>query len=273
MFEWKNILRGMMIGASDLVPGVSGGTIGVILGIYDRLIEAISGFFSRRWKQYLGFLIPLGIGAVLAILLLSRLIKWLLEFYPQPTYFLFLGLIAGIVPYLLRQVDYKNNFRLHHYFVLLLAGALIASTLFFRQSDESMVIETLNTSSALLLFFSGWIASMSMLLPGLSGSFVMLLLGVYATVINALATLNLPIIFVVGCGVAVGLVISSKLIRMLLKTMPVFTYAAIIGMVIGSVFVIFPGIEQNILLLIISLLTFVAGFYVATFFGKNEIES
>lgn len=270
MFEWKNIFRGMMIGISDLVPGVSGGTIAVILGIYDRLIAAISGFFSRKWKDYLGFLIPLAIGAILAVFLLSHLIKWLLEYYPQPTFFFFLGLIGGIIPYLFSKIDYKNTFKPAHYLVLVVSSIAIGSTAFFVERESHTLIETVTASSGLVFFFSGWIASMAMLLPGISGSFVLLLIGVYHSVIHAVAELNLLIILIVGAGVGVGLIVSSKIIRFLLKTLPVFTYAFIIGMVIGSIVVIFPGIENNIMLLIISIVTFIAGFSVATFFGKME---
>lgn len=92
MWEWRNIYRGMLMGASDVVPGVSGGTIAVVLGIYDRLIEAINGFFTKEWKKHLKFLLPLGIGVVTSILLLARLIEWLFEHYPGPTQFFFPGI-------------------------------------------------------------------------------------------------------------------------------------------------------------------------------------
>lgn len=98
MFEWKNLFRGMLIGASDLIPGVSGGTIAIILGIYDRLIEAISGFFSKEWKKHIGFLLPLAIGIGTILLLLSRAIKWLLLQYPQPTLFFFSRFNFGCDP-------------------------------------------------------------------------------------------------------------------------------------------------------------------------------
>ena len=77
--EWRNIYRGILMGATDLVPGISGGTIAVLLGIYDRLIAAISGIFSKEWKKHIGFLIPLGLGMVIAIFLLASLIEWLLS--------------------------------------------------------------------------------------------------------------------------------------------------------------------------------------------------
>ncbi|EMF45678.1 membrane protein [Planococcus halocryophilus Or1] len=85
--EWKNIYRGVLMGISDLIPGVSGGTIAFILGIYDRLLEAISGFFSRNWKKQLGFLVPLGIGVVITLLLFSRVIEYLLEQHYEATQF------------------------------------------------------------------------------------------------------------------------------------------------------------------------------------------
>lgn len=87
--EWRNIYRGLLMGATDLVPGISGGTIAVLLGIYDRLIAAISGIFSKEWKKHIGFLIPLGLGMVIAIFLLASLIEWLFEHYPGPTQFFF----------------------------------------------------------------------------------------------------------------------------------------------------------------------------------------
>src|SRR5690625_3791444 len=95
--EWKNIYRGMIMGISDVVPGVSGGTIAVILGIYDRLIAAINGVFTKEWRKHLAFLIPLAIGVGLAIFLFSHLMNWLLENYERPTFYFFLGLIIGIL--------------------------------------------------------------------------------------------------------------------------------------------------------------------------------
>ncbi|WP_026672446.1 DUF368 domain-containing protein [Alkalihalobacterium bogoriense] len=267
--EWKNIYRGMMIGTSDIVPGVSGGTIAVLLGIYDRLIAAISGFFSREWKKHFGFLFPLGVGAVLAVFLLSHLIEWLIEFHFQATMFFFLGLIGGILPYLLRDINYKETFRAPHYVTLVIAGLVIASTAFIG-AREDIVIESYTLSSALVLFGSGFVASMAMILPGISGSFVLLLLGTYEPVLGAVTSLNIPMIATVAIGILLGLVLCSKAITYLLKRMPVFTYAFIIGIVAGSMVVIFPGIEPNFIMLFTSVVTFIVGFYVAVTLGKVE---
>lgn len=269
MFEWKNIYRGFLIGASDLIPGVSGGTIAVILGIYDRLIEAISGFFSKDWKKHIGFILPLGIGIGVTLLLLSRVIDWLLKNLPQPTFFFFLGLIIGVIPFLLSEVDFRNNFTTSHYVILLISAILIALTAFLKPDEGVTIIETLHIRSAIGLFFAGWLGSMAMLLPGISGSFVLLLIGVYATAINALSTFNLPIIAVIGSGVIVGFIVSSKVIRYLLHHFHTMTYAVIIGLVIGSTVVIFPGVAENMMLLVLSVATFALGLTTAVTLGKK----
>src|SRR5699024_3427935 len=125
--EWKNIYRGLIMGTSDVVPGVSGGTVAVLLGRYGELIAAVNGLFSKDWKRHLGFLIPLGVGVVAAIVSLSRVIEWLLENYPAPTYIFFLGLIIGIIPSLFIEADAKNSFRLEHYIIMLVGIIIMAS--------------------------------------------------------------------------------------------------------------------------------------------------
>ncbi|WP_078552667.1 DUF368 domain-containing protein [Bacillus alkalicellulosilyticus] len=269
MIEWKNLFRGMMMGISDLVPGISGGTIAVVLGIYDRFISSISKFFSREWKAQLGFLVPLGTGMVGAIFLLAHLITWLLSTYAQPTYFFFLGLIAGILPYLLRKVDYKKTFTPIHYLVLVIAAISLGSTIFIGEGNN-VSFEVVSFMDAIYLFVSAFFGSMAMLLPGISGSFVLLTFGTYEFVMEAIKSMNIAMILLVGSGIALGFIVSSKVIGMLLKKLPIMTYAFIIGIVIGSMVVIFPGIEQSIGLLLVSIFTFVVGFYIAVYLGRLE---
>ncbi|MFC5711232.1 DUF368 domain-containing protein [Thalassorhabdus alkalitolerans] len=249
------------MGISDLIPGVSGGTIALLVGVYYRLIAAIDGIFSREWKKHLMFLIPLGTGVVLALLSMSRLIEWLLADYPQPTFFFFLGLIIGIIPFLLKEVDYKKTFKGKHIALLLAAAAIVASTAFIRDEEMSAVMSNLTAMDYLLLFFGGWAASSAMILPGVSGSFVFLLIGIYPTVLNAISTINIPVIIVVGAGIALGLIITSKIIKKLIRNYKIGTYAVMTGLVTGSIFVVFPGIEGSMFLFLISLVTFIAGLF------------
>lgn len=274
--EWKNIYRGILMGISDLIPGVSGGTIAFILGIYDRLLESISGFFSREWKKQLGFLVPLGIGIVITLLLFSRFIEFLLENHYEATQFFFMGLILGVLPYIMKQAEVKKNFTARHLVILLVIGAALASMAFIQTDENIAPITDLSLPTFFLLFFSGWLASMAMLLPGISGSFILLLIGVYSTAINALSTLNLPIVLTIGAGVMVGFVVSSKVISYLLEHFTYVTYAAIIGLIIGSLFVVFPGFASDTATLVTSLITFVVGLVFTLWFSspkKTDITS
>lgn len=266
--EWKNLYRGFAMGVSDLIPGVSGGTIAFILGIYDRLLEAISSFFSREWKKQLSFLIPLGIGMISAILLLSRGIEYLLEKHYEPTQFFFLGLIIGVIPFLIQQSEARQTFKAIH-ILIMAAGIVLLGILALLESIQPMQIgESLQVNEVLILFGSGWLASMAMLLPGISGSFILLLIGVYPVVIEALSSLDIVIIAIVGAGVVLGFIISSKLIRQALDHFPYITYAAIIGLIVGSVFVVFPGMPMDVNEWLVCALTFLIGFSSAFLSGK-----
>ncbi|WP_173917790.1 DUF368 domain-containing protein [Halobacillus sp. Marseille-Q1614] len=271
MWRWKNIYRGMLMGASDVVPGVSGGTIAVVLGIYDQLIEAINGFFSREWKKHLKFLLPLGAGIIISILMLANLIEWLFEHYPGPTKFFFLGLIIGVIPYLTNKADMKNKFEGRHYGLLLLGAILVGSMAFF-QATEGEPMTNLTLASYIGLFFSGWLASSAMILPGISGSFILLLIGMYSTIISGVANLRFDIILTVGLGVAIGIVIMSKIINYFLENYTSATFGLIIGLVVGSIFVIFPGVPESTPLLIASIITFITGLLSAWLLGRVEYK-
>lgn len=268
--EWKNIYRGILMGISDLIPGVSGGTIAFILGIYDRLLESISGFFSRDWKKHLGFLVPLGLGIVITLLLFSRVIEYLLEQHYEATQFFFMGLIIGVIPYIMKQAEVKKNFTSRHLVILVVIGAALAATAFIPTEENLAPITSLTVPVFFLLFFSGWLASMAMLLPGISGSFILLLLGVYSTAINALSSLNIPVALAIGAGVIVGFIISSKAIRYLLENFTYVTYAAIIGLILGSLFVVFPGFSADTATLITSLITFALGLVFTLLFSSPK---
>ncbi|MFS0725405.1 DUF368 domain-containing protein [Paenibacillus sp. 1P07SE] len=270
--EWKNLLRGFAMGTTDLIPGVSGGTLAVILGIYYRLLEAISGLFSKDWKRHWGFVVPLGIGMLAAIVSLSRLIEYLLEHHYAATQFFFMGLILGVLPMLIRQADVRRNFSGKHVIVLIAGLLLMASMAFLSGDKDADPQTTLTLWSTIRLFFSGWLASLAMLLPGVSGSFVLLLIGAYPTAINALSTFNFPIIFAIGFGVLAGFFFSSKGIRYLLATYPHMTYAVMIGLITGSVFVIFPGFVSGAGAFVVCLATFFAGLFIAMYFGSVRRE-
>jgi len=269
--EWRNIYRGILMGISNIIPGVSAGTIALVLGIYDRLIESISDFFSPRWRQTLGFLVPLGIGIILAIVGLSGVIKWLMENHHQPTQFFFLGLIIGVMPLLIKQSKMKKTFTGWH-FAVLIVFASVLGYLGYTSPEESNVVLELTFLNGIWLFIAGVIASMSLLLPGISGALVLILFGVYFTAMSALslATLNIGVILVLGLGIVFGFVVSSKLIKYILTHYPYMTYAAIIGLLLGSTVVVYPGFSAGVAIVLPSIITFVAGTLTAFLLGSKE---
>ncbi|HCY7255546.1 TPA: DUF368 domain-containing protein [Staphylococcus aureus] len=279
-FKWINILKGFAMGTSDLVPGVSGGTIALLLGIYNQFIASISGIFSRRFWPSFTFLIPIIIGMLLAMGSLSNLFNYLLSQHHIPTMFFFGGLIIGTVPYLLKISNYKTSFTTKHY-MMVIAGIAILIVITLMNNGDKHAGETLTLSTSLIIkyFIAGMCASSAMLLPGISGSFMLLVFGVYGTVMLAISEVvklnfaGLPILLAVGFGVLAGFIISSKIIQYFLTHHKLMTFALIIGFVVGSLFAVFPGLPTNIVMWFVSLVVFIIGFIVSLTLGRITAEN
>ncbi|HDF3217362.1 TPA: DUF368 domain-containing protein [Staphylococcus aureus] len=279
-FKWINILKGFAMGTSDLVPGVSGGTIALLLGIYNQFISSISGIFSRRFWPSFTFLIPIIIGMLLAMGSLSNLFNYLLSQHHIPTMFFFGGLIIGIVPYLLKISNYKTSFTTKHY-MMVISGIAILIVITLMNNGDKHAGETLTLSTSLIIkyFIAGMCASSAMLLPGISGSFMLLVFGVYGTVMLAISEVvklnfaGLPILLAVGFGVLAGFIISSKIIQYFLTHHKLMTFALIIGFVVGSLFAVFPGLPTNIVMWFVSLVVFIIGFIVSLTLGRITAEN
>ncbi len=241
------LLKGMVVGVANIIPGVSGGTMAVVLGIYEQLIEAIGNFFGNREKRrvYLAFLFKLGLGAIVAILALSWVMDYLLTYHRIYTYLFFIGLIAGSIPSIYRtHPDMKLN---GASVVTFLGGAgLIA---FFtvlahrleKPTDPAEVAFVFSLWGGLKLIFAGFLSGGSMIVPGISGSFMLVLLGVYDVVIRAVKTLQVVPLALLGIGIALGIWAFAKVIDVLLKHYPKETFYFILGLVVASLFSIFPG--------------------------------
>lgn len=279
-FKWINILKGFAMGTSDLVPGVSGGTIALLLGIYNQFIASISDIFSRRFWPSFTFLIPIIIGMLLAMGSLSNLFNYLLSQHHIPTMFFFGGLIIGIVPYLLKISNYKTSFTTKHY-MMVIAGIAILIVITLMNNGDKHAGETLTLSTGLIIkyFIAGMCASSAMLLPGISGSFMLLVFGVYGTVMLAISEVvklnfaGLPILLAVGFGVLAGFIISSKIIQYFLTHHKLMTFALIIGFVVGSLFAVFPGLPTNIVMWFVSLVVFIIGFIVSLTLDRITAEN
>ena len=267
------ILKGGAIGVANIIPGVSGGTIAVVLGIYKYLIEAISNFTTNRdrRKEYLLFLIKIAIGALVVIFLSAKLMTYLLENHRIYTYLAFVGLIAGSIPSIYQsQADMKLNFPSVVTF-LLGAGIILFFELAFPQVEKKEGVEavfTLSVNSALLLGIVGFFAGGSMIVPGISGSFIMLLMGQYYIVTSSIAQRNVVPLGIVGVGIIIGIVAFAKLINFLLKKYPKETFYFILGLVIASLYVLYPGLPESTMQIVVAISITIVCFLVSFVIGK-----
>lgn len=268
MKNYKNFFKGIAIGVATLVPGVSGGTMAVILGIYDDLIHAISSFFED-WKKHSILLLQLGLGALAALALFSKLLENAMVKFPFEMRFLFMGIIIGGLPVLYRKSRTFGKRDLKD-FIFLIIGLITVLLM----SSEPQATTTMATSKGLIsvvfLFIAGIIIAVALILPGISGSFMLLALGLYEVTLTAIHTVNIPFLIPIGLGVVVGTLATTKIIENLLHKYPGKTYMLIIGFVIGSLLPVFPGVPANLQILT-SLVAFIVGFLGILALGKANI--
>lgn len=237
------LARGIAIGAANTVPGVSGGTIAVVTGIYDRLVGAIGDVLSRRWRQHLGVLVPVLGGVLLGIAGFAWVIEWGLANAAEQTFFVFLGLIAGSLPLIVHEVR-RQPLRWYHPLLAAAAFGLLVLQAVVGEPPLSSAITELSMTTLLPLLGAGMVATATMIIPGVSGSFVLLIIGMYATFIQAVRSGNIPVLLVLVAGAAVGLVAAARLMSALLGRARGATYWVILGLVAGSMVGIWPGVSS-----------------------------
>ena len=239
-------LKGMAMGAADVVPGVSGGTIAFISGIYEELLNSISSFkFSLInvlkhegikvvWKKINGsFLLALFIGICFSVLSLAKLIENLLENHPILIWSFFFGLVLASIIYIAKQIKLWN-IKCYLYLIFGLIFAYYITTL-------NPVIT--QNSSPWFLFLAGMIAICAMILPGISGSFILVLLGAYKPILNAINTKDFFSIIILMAGAVLGLLTFSRVLKWLFSTYKNYTLALLIGFIAGSLNKIWPWKE------------------------------
>nr|WP_319398726.1 DUF368 domain-containing protein [uncultured Carboxylicivirga sp.] len=245
-FYFKTAIKGAAMGAANVIPGVSGGTIALITGIFERLIDAIKSFnitavkllLSGRFKEFakhidLAFLVSLFTGVGIAIISLAKLFKFLFENYPIYIWAFFFGLVLASIYFVGKTVDKWNISSI----ISLLIGTTIAVSI-------SVLTPASENSSFIYLIICGVIAICSMILPGLSGSFVLILLGNYQLVmINAVSEFNMRILIPVALGAGVGLIAFSHFLSWLLKKYHHQTIAMLTGFITGSLGILWPWKE------------------------------
>lgn len=272
------MVKGFILGIANIIPGVSGGTLAITLGIYEQLIGTISHLFHNI-KKNLGFIIPIGIGAVLSVLVLSKLINYSLEQFPIPTTLFFIGLIVGGVPFIYRKVE-KEKKRGGHIVAFLCTFFFILLLGFAKNGNGTVSLENLTVGSTFLLFLVGVIAAATMVIPGISGSFVLMLLGFYKPILNTISHLtdfqllghNMMILIPFGIGIVIGIIGIAKLIEYLLKRHETITYYAILGFILSSVVTLVGGLYGTFFTIpqmLVGILLFAVGSFVGYRLGDE----
>lgn len=242
----KNFIFGALVGIANAVPGVSGGTMAVILNIYDKILYAVS---LKNIKKHLQFLIPLALGAVAGVFALSNVIVSLLTSHAMLLNFCFIGLVLGSIPSLYKKARNQKT-KPRNVVLGVIAFAFMLFISYLNQgeiSNKSLAdFGGISITLCLWLFAAVGISTVAMILPGISGSLMMLLFGVYAVVMEAVADLNFLLMIPIGIGVLTGLFVGVKVIKKMLRFHPQALYFIILGLVAGSIFAIYPGFVPSL---------------------------
>lgn len=290
----KNIIKGVVIGISMMVPGVSGGTMAIVLGIYDRLVHSLATIF-KDLKNNLLFLVQVGIGGAAGVLIFSRLMEGAITSYPYIMRYLIMGVIIGGLPLLFKKAAESRTGQagktgaqraqgnasrsrssadtawshIFDYIFLLLGAAIV---LLMSLEPESLIDMATAGSLAgyIFLLVSGFIIAVGVVLPGISWSFMLLVLGMYEVTLNAINTFNIPFLIPLGIGMAIGIFGTAKAVERFLQKYPRKTYMLIIGFVAGSLAEVYPGAPRG-WQLPASVAAFIAGFAAIYILGKRGL--
>lgn len=278
------IIKGIMIGIANIIPGVSGGTLAVSMGVYTKIIDAVNNI-RKDFKNSVKTLLPYGIGILIGIAALSFVISFLFENYEMPTIACFIGLVLGGVPLILNNVKNEKVKYTHIISFVLMLAVIIVPTLIAIETPAIQQID-INILNILILTALGVVSAGAMVVPGVSGSMILMMLGYYNLILNtisgtlkALVQLDFTTFFngvwILGpfaVGIILGVIIISKIIAKLFKRYPNATHWGILGLIIASPFSIIIKSTSTIdspLTLFICLITFGIGFVIANKLGEK----
>lgn len=278
----KLILQGMAVGIANIIPGVSGGTMMVAMGLYDKLIHCITHLKSE-FKEAVKLLIPIFGGAGIAVIVLSRLFEYLLAVHPIPTNFAFCGLIAGSLPFIFQKVK-GSSVTVGKLIPFLIFFAIVIGMALMGEASGAAADVSFSLINVTKLLAVGVVAAATMVIPGVSGSMMLMLLGYYDTI---LVTINdfidavlafdfaeimkvMEVLFPFGIGVLVGIFLIAKIVEFIFSKAEIHAYYAIIGLIMASPIAILLQTDWSkfsISTLLISAATFILGWIAASKLG------
>ena len=285
----RDFLNGLAFGIIETVPGVSGGTIAIILGFYSELIESLN-HFTENAKKYTKFLIPISLGIATGLVIFSSIMNYLLEYVSFPTMTFFIGLTVGIIPLIYVKVkEPKQWFKSKELALILIAFF----TVLVMANLKPLPVESINHIDApfmLFIFLAGIVAAIALVVPGISGSFILLLLGIYPLVTYSVSSIGvlltditntslmldiIKVLVPLALGIIVGGLSMARLIENLLKNHYKTMYSIILGFLLGSVCVLLRESFQSgpsVLIIIAGVTTFLLGGIISFSLGKKRFR-
>ena len=233
-----NCFKGIAIGAGAILPGISSGVLCVIFGIYEKLLDSVLNFFHDI-KNNLKFLLPIIIGIGIGVLIFSNVLNYFLYQFPIQTKSIFIGLILGSIPSLFKDINKKSKFKFHYLFFTL---ATFLLGLFSVILEKNISIDSSYNFSIFYLILSGLTMSIGIVIPGVSSTIILMLMGVYSVYLTSISSIYLPVLIPIGIGLVLGCLIFMKLTKFLINHFYAQTFYSIIGFTLGSILVLFPSI-------------------------------
>ncbi|MBO6233006.1 MAG: DUF368 domain-containing protein [Clostridia bacterium] len=237
----SNFFKGILIGAGAILPGISSGVLCVIFGLYEKLLNSILGFF-KNIKENFKFLFPIAFGTIIGVLIFSKLLNYMLYAFPLQTKSAFVGLILSTVPSLIKDINRKKKFRLRYIIYLIGALFLGISTVFL---EKNIPVLSGTGYNYFYLIFCGFLMSVGIIVPGVSSTIILMLLGVYSTYLTSVASLYFPILVPIGIGLIIGSLFFMRITKYFLDNFYAETFYTIIGFTLGSILVIWPEFTPN----------------------------
>ena len=232
----KSFFQGILIGAGAILPGISSGVLCVIFGIYENLLDCVLSFF-KNIKENFKYLFPIGLGSIIGVVLFGNILKYLFFAYPIQIKFIFIGLILGSIPSLIKESTSKVNFK-PYYLIFTLITLFLGIFLVILQQNVSKFNDT--DYNFLFLIISGFFMSAGIIIPGVSNTLILMFLGIYELYLDAVSIIYLPFLFPLLIGIFLGSIFFMKLTKFLLDKFYPQTFFAIIGFTLGSVFILYP---------------------------------
>ena len=260
----SNFIKGIFIGSGAILPGISSGVICMVLGLYEKLLNSILNFF-KDIKSNIKFLFPIVCGAIVGIILFSNILSYCFNVIPCQTKSLFIGLLLGSI-YVLAISNLKNNMNnksnTSKYISFFICFFIGIGLIYLENIVNFSADYTPNEFSASFLILSGFFMSIGIVIPGVSSTVILMLLGVYSTYLNSVSIVNMSVLFPMMLGIGIGSIIFMKIIQYLLNRFHTQTIFGIIGFSLGSVLILYPGYTfglESFISIVLLVLGFVIG--------------